>query len=61
MANKLVNEWTGQVKNERGYVHDKWQPVDVTERTTAVLRLAHWLMEGNARMVPPAPPVGVIG
>lgn len=43
-ADALVSEWTNQVKNERGYVHDKWSPVDLETRTEAVLRLADWLI-----------------
>lgn len=53
VANVLVTEWTGQAKNERGYVHDKWQPVDVTVRTEAVLRIADWLLGGGSRLVSP--------
>lgn len=43
-ANQIVAEWTGQVKNERGYVHDRWQPADPATRTEAVLRLAAFLL-----------------
>jgi hypothetical protein len=45
VANVLVTQWADQVKNERGYVHDKWQPVDLGQRTEAVLRVAAWLLE----------------
>lgn len=44
-ANAIVAEWTGQVKNERGYVHDKWKPTEPSERVAAVLKLAEFLYE----------------
>lgn len=44
-ADRIVTEWTGQVKNERGYVHDKWQPVPIEDRTEAVLKLAEFLTD----------------
>lgn len=43
-ANEIVDEWTNAKRNERGYVHDKWQPVDPNVRATAVLRLAEFLL-----------------
>jgi hypothetical protein len=63
-ANAIVTEWTAQVKNERGYVHDKWQPVDVATRTRAVTDLAGFLLSHHAAQAtlvrplpsPPAPP-----
>lgn len=46
MADKYVTDWTEQTKNVRGYVHDKWTPVEVQTRTEAVLRVASWLLQG---------------
>lgn len=43
-ADALVTEWVGQVKNERGYVHDKWVPTPVEVRVEATLKVAAWLM-----------------
>lgn len=47
LASDMVADWTGQVKNERGYVHDKWQPTSVEARTLAVIKLAEFLMNGD--------------
>lgn len=44
LADKMVAGWTGQTKNERGYVHDKWQPTPLPGRTDAVLKLAAFLL-----------------
>lgn len=55
LADQLVTDWAGQVKNERGYVHDKWAPVDLTARTEAVLRVAEWLLTKPQLLT--APPV----
>lgn len=44
-ADRLVSTWMEQVKNARGYVHDKWQPADPKTRTDAVLRIAAFLLE----------------
>lgn len=56
-ASKMVAEWTDQVKNPRGYVHDKWQPIDIEARTSAVLRLAEFLMTKPSLLRPPLPPL----
>lgn len=53
-ADELVTEWTEQVKNPRGYVHDKWSPVDLDARTTATLRLAVFLLVPTGPLVAPA-------
>lgn len=52
-ANEIVAEWMDQVKNQRGYVHDKWQPADPAARTEAVLRLAEFLVRPGPNVVPP--------
>lgn len=52
-ADGLVTEWTEQVKNPRGYVHDKWSPVDLDARTTATLRLAAFLLVPTGPLVAP--------
>lgn len=53
IADKLVAEWTGQVKNERGYAHDRWKPTDLGERTEAVLKLAAFLLVPSGPLVAP--------
>lgn len=55
-ADAMVAAWTEQVKNPRGYVHDKWSPVDLEARTTAVLRLAAFLLTPTGPLVAPLPP-----
>lgn len=44
IADEMIADWSGQKKNERGYVHDKWQPVPLESRTRAVMTLANYLM-----------------
>lgn len=46
LADQYVTAWTEQTKNSRGYVHDKWTPVEIQTRTEAVLRVAGWLLQG---------------
>jgi hypothetical protein len=55
-ASNLVTEWTDQVKNQRGYVHDKWSPVDLEARTEAVLRIAEFLLVPTGPLVAPDAP-----
>jgi hypothetical protein len=55
-ADKIVAEWTEQVKNPRGYVHDKWSPVDLEARTRAVLRIAEFLLVPTGPLVAPDAP-----
>lgn len=55
-ADALVTEWTEQVKNQRGYVHDKWSPVDLAARTEAVVRLAEFLLVPTGPLTAPDPP-----
>lgn len=55
-ADQMVTEWTEQVKNTRGYVHDKWSPVDLAARTEATLRLAEFLLRPTGPLVAPAKP-----
>lgn len=52
-ASQLVDEWTAQVKNERGYVHDRWQPTPLRDRTEAVLKVAEFLLKPSGQLTPP--------
>jgi hypothetical protein len=66
LASKYVAEWTEQTKNQRGYVHDKWTPVEVETRTKAVLDVADWLLKPDVptTLVAPArdfPPATIFG
>jgi hypothetical protein len=56
LADKYVTDWTQQTKNQRGYVHDKWTPVEVQTRTEAVLRVADWLLSSGRLKPPPTAP-----
>lgn len=56
LADKYVTDWTEQTKNQRGYVHDKWTPVEVQTRTSAVLQVADWLLGPPSRLSAPDTP-----
>lgn len=45
IANELVTDWTGQVKNQQGYVHDRWAPTSLRDRTEATIKLAEFLLD----------------
>lgn len=47
LADEYVERWTEAAKNERGYVHDAWKPVDPTTRTECTLRVASWLLSAS--------------
>lgn len=53
-ADQMVSEWTEQVKNQRGYVHDKWSPVELEARTVATLKIALFLLTPTGPLVAPA-------
>jgi hypothetical protein len=55
LADKYVTDWTEQTKNQRGYVHDQWTPVEVMTRTEAVLKVADWLLTRPSLLSPPPP------
>ncbi len=59
-ADAMVAAWTEQTKNQRGYVHDKWSPVDLEARTTAVLRVAAFLLTPTGPLVAPLPPPSTV-
>jgi hypothetical protein len=40
----MVSSWVDRRINERGYVHDKWTPIPLEQRTAAVLKLADFLL-----------------
>lgn len=61
LADEYVAQWTDQVKNERGYVHDKWNPTDPQARAEAVLKVAEWLMVKPVLLKPPPPPSTLFG
>jgi hypothetical protein len=43
MATEIVDSQTVEVKKTNGYVHDKWTPTSLTEKTEAILALATFL------------------
>jgi hypothetical protein len=55
LANIMITEWVGEKTNQRGYVHDKWQPTDLVARTEATVKLAAFLMTPLGPLVAPAP------
>lgn len=53
LADEMVTDWSGEVKNARGYVADGYKSPALQDRCTAVLRVAEFLLGPPSKLTAP--------